>query len=361
MARPAVSKSVEMIEVEKLLLDDKNFRLPEDSAGFTQNQLIELLARDYSLIEIGQSLADNGYFPEEPLIAVRGPKDKFTVVEGNRRVATLKLLLDPELAKRLKLLEWVHLAKQCKYKLTPVPVILYDTKEETVPYLGFRHITGVKMWEPFAKARFVNHLVLERGRSFKGVAKEIGSRAATIRANYIAYRLVVQAREHFGVDTEGAQRDFGVLYRSLSSRGVREFIGLTLDKSEQDLKQPVPKRKADEVKELFQWMFGSPTDPPVLKDSRKITEFGQVLESVDGVRALRSGADLDSAFLLVGGERMRLIDHLSRASFHLDEALRDAHRHAGAREVERFIRRCWKTIVEIVRHFPAVKREGQDD
>jgi hypothetical protein len=361
MARPAVRKAVQWEPLDRLLLDQRNFRLPEDSEGSTQGELIELLARDYSLLEIGQSLADNGYFSEEPLIAVSGPREKLTVVEGNRRLAALKLLLSKKLAKRLKLDEWVQLGKQCKYDLSHVPVIEYQDRDSIVPYLGFRHITGVKMWEPFSKARFVDYLVRHRKRTFREVAREIGSRAPTIRSNYAAYRLLVQARDAFDLDTGPAEQNFSVLYLSLSARGVREFIGLDLDRSERALQNPVAKSKADEVSELLLWMFGSKRQSAVLKDSRQLSDFGTILQSKEGLRALRAGADLDNALQISGGEESRLRDNLSRSSFFLDEALRDAHRHTKSKEVELFLIRIFETLNQILRNFPDVRQKAKRD
>ena len=359
MATSNTRKKPEWISVDKLLLDGKNFRLPEDAEGSSQNELIELLARDYSLTELGRSLVDNGYFSEEPLIAIRAPKDKFIVVEGNRRLAALKLLLSADLAKNLKLREWIDLRKEYKGdELSSVPVIVYESREELVPYLGFRHITGVKKWEPYAKARFVDYLVLERNRSFKEVGREIGSKGPAIKGMYVAYRLVVQARDRFDIETERVERDFGVLLRSLNSIAVRKFIGLDWDKSEAALKHPVPTNKADHVKELFEWVFGTSTQRAVLTDSRQITQLGEVLDTKEGVLALRAGADLQSAYRLGGGEQSQLkqlLSHLTTASIHLDETLKDAHRHAGNKDVEKKVARCWTTMNELIRHFPAVR------
>lgn len=360
MAKTVANKKVaKELKVEDLSLDDLNYRLPETTKGSSQNELIELLAQDYSLAEIGQSLADNGYFQEEPLIALEPPKGKFIVVEGNRRLAALKLLLSSDLAKSLQLREWVELKRECKYDLHEVPVIVYQDRQDIVPYLGFRHITGVKRWEPFAKARFINFLVFERKKTFQEIAREIGSKAQTMKMNYIGYRLIVQARNS-GIDTEGAERDFGVLYRALNSKGVKAFISLELDKSEAALKNPIPKSSLDELGEAFMWMFGTKKDPAILKDSRRITDFGVVLESPAGLKALRAASDLDYAYEMSGGEKLRLLNHLQKAGVHLDQALRDAHRHSKGKEIISAVKRCWDSLQEIVRHYPSVKKNEHD-
>ena len=56
-----------------------------------------------ALDELVLSIATNDYLPLEPLI-IHGPDDgPFTVLEGNRRLAAMKLLSNPELAKACKI------------------------------------------------------------------------------------------------------------------------------------------------------------------------------------------------------------------------------------------------------------------
>ena len=44
------------------------------------------------LEEIAQSFMDHGFFRNEPLIVTRVNGQGYTVIEGNRRLATLKVL-----------------------------------------------------------------------------------------------------------------------------------------------------------------------------------------------------------------------------------------------------------------------------
>ncbi|MFX0207886.1 MAG: hypothetical protein ACFFDT_17995, partial [Candidatus Hodarchaeota archaeon] len=86
--------------ISELLLDAENFRiLPEDKVT-SQREILELMERDFDLIPLGQSMADNGYFLVEPLIGIPGPNRKIIIVEGNRRLATLIFLTNPEKRKR---------------------------------------------------------------------------------------------------------------------------------------------------------------------------------------------------------------------------------------------------------------------
>src|SRR5262249_1127637 len=106
------------VPIERLHLDPQNPRLPEEAQGCSEPQLMQYLYEHFDLEEIAAPMAQNGYFDEEPLVAVpvRLPKRlvpkpgqplseeyrtfldsaEFTVVEGNRRLATARLLRDQE-------------------------------------------------------------------------------------------------------------------------------------------------------------------------------------------------------------------------------------------------------------------------
>src|SRR6266851_6194341 len=142
------------LSIDQLELDPQNPRLPSGSISPSQDELIAVLAKDYSLGELARSFLDNGYFQEEPLVVV--PHGSlFRVVEGNRRLATLKILSDPRLVDLLRLgPEWRGLAGEWAGRAIAIPVLVYSDREDIIPFLGFRHISGVKQWRPREKAKF---------------------------------------------------------------------------------------------------------------------------------------------------------------------------------------------------------------
>ena len=125
-------------------------------------------------------------------------------------------------------------------------------------------------WRPYQKARYISQLVEGNDFTFAQIARIIGSRAPTVREHYIAYTLVRQSRDQMAIDTSFAEQVFGVLRRSLSDPNIRRFISLELDKSEKELAKPVPRSRADKVKEFFEWAFGTEERKPVLRESREL-------------------------------------------------------------------------------------------
>ncbi|MXY54385.1 MAG: hypothetical protein F4Y86_17905, partial [Gammaproteobacteria bacterium] len=169
------SPAIQGIEVARLLLDDQNPRLPERLHGEPQSEILAFLFRQAALEELAQSYLDNGFFQHEPLIVVPQGGGRFVVVEGNRRLAALKILLNAEEADLLRFIGMEPTSAQ-RLSLVEVPCFVVGDRALVHPFVGFRHIGGIKTWPPEAKARYV----LEEIRRIAGESpdpfRELGRR-----------------------------------------------------------------------------------------------------------------------------------------------------------------------------------------
>ena len=87
------------VDVELLHFDIKNARFTPDKRPDenTDSAIIATLARTADLAELTQSISTSGYINIEPLVVVVRD-DQLIVLEGNRRLAALKCLRNPDLA-----------------------------------------------------------------------------------------------------------------------------------------------------------------------------------------------------------------------------------------------------------------------
>jgi hypothetical protein len=355
----AERRNVQWVDLSGLRLDPENPRLREGMEDTSQADLLTELAREYELTDLGQSLADNGYFAEEPLVTVAYSKGSWTVVEGNRRLAALKLLNNPDAAPRNLREKWRDLSINRKKIVEAVPILEYLRRDEITPYLGFRHITGVLQWRPYQKAKYICQLVERQSMTFSQIARAIGSKTPTVREHYVAYRLVRQASDQFNIDTDYVERNFGVLRRALSDPDIRDFIGLNLEANETALERPIPKTKAKALGEFFVWTFGDEETSPAIKDSRELKKLGVVLASVKGLESLRATNDLDHAYSLSGGEEAKVLDTLTSASYYLDQALPLAVRQHKSKDVVAAVRKCRDTLDAILIYFPSLQNAAK--
>ena len=80
-----------------LQLDPANPRIPPSSKTLSQSELITELVTHDDVYQLALNIQANGFFPTEPLVAIR-EKGKYYVAEGNRRLAACKLLANPDAA-----------------------------------------------------------------------------------------------------------------------------------------------------------------------------------------------------------------------------------------------------------------------
>lgn len=135
------------IRVTDLQLDTGNYRTGKQN---DQRDAIRALIEEQKnkLVNLAKDVMDNGLSPLETILVVPDPDDKrrYTVVEGNRRVAAMKLVNQPDLASDTT---W-HNAFKRLHKNAPgqvpkkVRCAVANSKEEAFVWIQRRHDTGLK-------------------------------------------------------------------------------------------------------------------------------------------------------------------------------------------------------------------------
>ncbi|MFL5796798.1 MAG: hypothetical protein ACJ77A_02550 [Actinomycetota bacterium] len=306
------------IPVDELDLDPLNPRIivPE---GATQVDLLTQLYEEEGLDELVASFVESGYFEEEPLVVVRWGQ-RYRTVEGNRRLATLKLLLDPRLRTKVGVTGWPKLTASQSGRLKTIPTVVYGKREDVIPFLGYRHITGAKKWGPFQKARFVAQL-LDTGESLDHIQELIGDTTQTTKKLYQDFVVYQQITEDLGMSPTAIRERFSLLEVALGQRPIKTHLGLPRRLPTSAVDQLVPDDYFDELREVTRWIFGDSDTGPVITESRDISRrLAKVIENEDALEHLRATNDLDAAYERSGGEQQYLLRRLSAA----ERAVRDA-------------------------------------
>ena len=301
------ARSDEPIAVQDLRLDASNPRLPEHLRGADQSQLLKYLHATAVLGELAKSFVDNGFFPHEPLIVSQPDEDgKHDVLEGNRRLAALTILLGlpaAEHASDIKITLDPPPTPEQLANLRTVPCVVVDDREDVRGFIGFRHIGGIKAWGAEAKARY---LLAEVRRAqtrdpdkdpFLVVARAVGSNSQGVRNPYIAMRILIHGREHFGIDITAIQSyRFGVWNRAMNSPDLRSYIGFGNARTFKEIETSLGDLQEGPLREVLRDM--TPADGSkraVLGDSRDVTIYAQVLQNERAHAILRQYDNLSLA------------------------------------------------------------------
>ncbi len=296
------------INVDWLKLDRENPRLVGISARTTDESIVAQLYRGEELGELLQSISANGYLDIEPLIVWLDPADqKFTVLEGNRRLAAIRLFREPVLVDAIAKNERTkisvpEISKAVETSLAEVSVYRVPDRDSARSFIGFKHINGAAKWESYAKAKFAAGWYNSGTVSLEEISEKIGDRHDTIKRMVAAIYVLDQA-ERQGVfslnDRKITKFNFSHLYTALSRSTYMSYLGLETAWSRYDPKpDPVPADKLDRLREVLVWIYGSKDDdkePVVQSQNPDIKNLGETLASAEGLHILRAGGTLAEA------------------------------------------------------------------
>lgn len=360
--RMADAPKIEQADVDQLLLDPENPRLrrASDDPLLEQDALLrEMVA--WELDELVVSYLESGFWKHEPLIAIKEDRDGLhglVVVEGNRRVAALKCLravirgqavpsrrirkiIEDNLPLRPDLTENDPI-------FTEVPFVSYETRQEVDAYLGFRHVTGVKQWEPQEKATFIAHLIDLRRHTYDETAKLIGSKPENVRRNYIAFHLLNTFEKLIeSEDAEEALRrardDFSVFFLSLREAGVRRFLNISLAMEPAEVRKGIGELDRPSVERFLIWMFGTESIDSFIGESRNVKKFAEILSTPEAVEYIteKKAPNFDIAYGLTRGASEDIVAALKEARELLRNVLGDLDLKREEKEV---IEAAWPVV-----------------
>ena len=292
------TEKISPMKVSDLAFDLKNPRLPEfdltDNA--TETDVIQVLWKAMDVKEIVMSIAASGFFPHEPLIVTQ-EGEKNVVIEGNRRLAAVKLLLNPSLAGMD--VDLPDITEDDRKKLQKLPTVR-DTREEAWRHLGFKHVNGPAKWSSYAKSLYIADVHRNYGIRLEDIAKQIGDTHRTVQRLFRGLMVIEQAERMKVFRRDDRWRNhfsFSHLYTGIGYDGISAFIGLRPETDEDQ--EPVPLDRKNELGELCRWMYGSKKEevPPVIETQNPhLRWLDAVVSNKEAVAALRDGQTLAYAY-----------------------------------------------------------------
>jgi hypothetical protein len=311
------------IPIKDLFLDPKNPRLAgEDLIVDQQDDIAKILWRDRAVNELVDSIAASGYWTHEELFAAK-EGGKLVVIEGNRRLAAVKLLTDHGLRNRLGISGLPTLSAADQKKLEKLPVI-ECRREDVWQYIGFKHVNGPQDWDSIAKAEYIARVHNDYGISLDQIARTIGDRHDTVHRLYRGLMVLQQAERTGKFDVQDRYNTrfaYSHLWTGLGYENIQKFLGLTADKGFEP--NPIPKNNLEHLRELCLWLYGSKKErkePIVRSQNPDLRKLDETLGSRNGVAALRSGLPLETALKAGRGDERLLREALVLAEQKLKEA-----------------------------------------
>jgi hypothetical protein len=363
-----MNTEIRYASIDELNLDPMNPRLGRENtgAGVSQDKVLSLM-QGWTLEELAVSFIENGFWPQEALVVVEEKlygSTALVVVEGNRRLAALRLLAQAVAGNPLNE-TWKELArgKEIPKKLfSKIPYLVAESRVEVAAFLGFRHVTGIKEWKPAEKAEFIAKLIETRKFSYEDVRRRIGSKTPAIRQHYISYRLLIQMGDREDIAVEKVEKKFSVLYLSLRTEGVQKYLDIDIQADPGKAKKPVPPSRLKALAHFARWLFGDEKSGPLFTDSRHVEKLGKALLSPKAVEYLERtpSPNFEFALRVAGADEPELVDLLESAADSIELALGRVHQHAASEKIQRAIARVVGDADQLKRFVPATSQKEKN-
>ena len=291
---PGLLSSISL-QLSDLLLDPNNPRFSElgealhtiPESRFAEpkvqsNTFEKMKDTSFDVSELRDTIKTIGFLPMDRIVVRKWQSNvkpaKYVVIEGNRRVTALKWLVDLHNAAKETL-------DEAKLKnILELECLLLDTAHSseyaTLILPGLRHVSGVKEWGPYQKAKAV-HALRNGGMSAQEAAQSLGLSTRAANASYRCFLALEQMKgdEEYGDHAEPKMYSF--FEEAFKRAGLREWLGWNDDLGRFSA--------TDNLHEFFGWMTpGEEGSPPKLPEARSVRELNEVIKDDSALSVLRS-------------------------------------------------------------------------
>lgn len=260
--------------------------------------------KKFGVNKLKDSIENVGFLPIDRIVVVKLTEDSefYVVIEGNRRIAAVKSLLeDIEDGKEVK--EDVFNSLK-EINVLTISDMTYETSSDLQLLIqGLRHISGIKQWKPYQQARALVSLVDELEYTITKAAETLGlgrNNASWMRKAFYAFENMRENEELELPKDEKLVSYFSYFVEVLKDSNLRKHFGWddNLDEFSNN----------DKVLKLYKWIGiydpYSEEDEEDEEEMQKrqipgaldIRKLYRVLQNDEAKGILESGGNIDTAY-----------------------------------------------------------------
>jgi hypothetical protein len=238
------------LSVTTLRLDYENPRLTQFGSKPNQSEIIDYLIENEKVLDLAKSIIVQSYFLNEQPIVTK-ENNKFVVLEGNRRVAACKILINPDLIKSdnkrnslKKLLKDFDLSIIGKLEVYIAP-----DRSSADDMIVNRHTGGsvVEKWDKTKQDRFIYNRFTD-GESIESLSQKFSISKGDIKKAIRRYNVFSEINkldleeQYKKVLREEVKFSMTNVERVYDSKFGRDFLGVNFD-DEGKIKKLLPKEE----------------------------------------------------------------------------------------------------------------------
>lgn len=291
------------VSLKNIHLDPNNFRLhghshykhvePKDYKNVmvqkrTFNMILEGERRE-GIKDLLESFKSNGILKIDNILVRALPENGgYLVVEGNRRVATLKSILsDYENGYDVGVISEDFLKSQ------KIDVVEYDMgaddSESYLLLMGLRHVTKVKDWGDFEQSELVHDLNTKFNLPFSEISNRLGIGVAQVkrRVNTFVAMQLYKGNSQYG--DQFSSKMAPIFYELMGSPQIREWLNWDEDNKEFNNKPNLDR--------FFDWISKTDDNEEAVITSREdIRILKKIISDPEALAIMEDQNDLAEAY-----------------------------------------------------------------
>jgi AAA15 family ATPase/GTPase len=303
--------------INRLLLDPNNYRfidrpeyekIPDEKLTDTiiQKRTRYLLTgRNNDLIQdLIVSFKENGFLPVNQIQVkeIQGKSEEdinYLVLEGNRRIATLKYLYEEFKEKG------ISIGKLTESSFRSVPVMLHsgDSQKEHLIVMGLDHITGKKRWSPINQAQLIEDLINEHEMNEDEICRSLGITKVSLRRSRRTLALIQKYRtSDFGDQFKGTM--YSIFEEIIKNTKLKNWLCW-------DDVQMCPTEMLN-TERLFSWIsqdeirgrddfgeqFTQEVQEPIITRASEIRELSKYIDEPNAIEQMESSRSITEGFIM---------------------------------------------------------------
>lgn len=239
----------------------------------------------FDVAELRDTIKTIGYLPMDRIVVRRwkgqspNGKPKFIVIEGNRRVTALKWLIN------LHNIGKETFDESQMQNFTELECLLLN--DELAPSSaslilpGLRHVSGIKEWGAYQKAKAV-HALRKGGMSSQEAAQSLGLSTRAANNAYRCFLALEQMKSDEEFEEYAEPRKYSYFEEVFKRPNVKNWLDWSDEKE---------CFCADErLREFYSWMIpqGEDNPEPKLAEAKSVRDLSQILSDENAMTILRS-------------------------------------------------------------------------